>query len=313
MVLYLVMFQLLPQKRSAQAMKDLFGVAINEGTINSIILQAYQRLEATEHAIRAALMVAWVVHGDETGMYVAGKRLWQHTLGTALYTYYFVHPRRGKAALRDDGTLRTFIGRLVHDGWVSYFDIDCLHALCNAHHLRELVFISEQGKQRWAATMIKLLCHMKKTVDRAKNAGRDQLAAQTLRNFRSRYEALIALGYKKNPCNTVRPSGKRGRIKQSPARNLLDRLDKYADETLAFMYDFKVPFDNNTSERDLRMSKVKQKVSGCFRSMFGAQAFCRIRGFISTIRKHGHEIFDSLVNCFDPSIAQAVLLPEQPR
>jgi transposase len=164
-LLYLSMYQLLPQKRISEAMHDLFGVNVSVGTINSTIKRAYERLGPTEEAIREALMVAWVVHGDETGMYVAGKRLWQHTLGTQLFTYFFVHAKRGKAALREDGTLRTFIGRLVHDGWVSYFDIDCLHALCNAHHLRELIFISEKGRQRWAGTMVKLLCRIKKTVE----------------------------------------------------------------------------------------------------------------------------------------------------
>jgi transposase len=308
-LLYLSVYQLLPQKRISQAMADLFGVAVSEGTINTVIQRAYNRLEATEEAIRAALMIAWVVHGDETGMYIGGKRLWQHTLGTKLLTYYFVHANRGKIALRENGTLQTFFGRLVHDGWVSYFDIDCLHALCNAHHLRELIFIGEQGKQRWATTMVKLLCHIKKTVDRAKSAGRNHLAHQTLSKYQRRYEAIIANGYRANPITEPKIPGRRGRKKQSPARNLLDRLTKYSSETLAFMHDFNVPFDNNLSERDLRMSKVKQKVSGCFRSLLGAQAFCRIRGYISTVRKHGHNVFDDLVKCFDPSVTENVLLP----
>jgi transposase len=286
-------------------MRDLFGVKVSEGTVNSVIRQAYERLGPTEAAIRKALMV----DGDETGMYVAGKRLWQHTLGTELFTYFLVHAKRGRAALREDGTLQTFIGRLVHDGWVSYFDIDCLHALCNAHHLRELIFVSEQPHQRWAATMVKFLCHIKKTVDRAKAAGRKQLADTTIRKYRSRYEALLACGLRANPLNVTRKDGQRGKLKQTPARNLLQRLDRYADETLAFMYDFRVPFDNNTSERDLRMSKVKQKVSGCFRSMFGAQAFCRIRGYISTVRKHGLDIFQQLSKCLDANMDQTILLP----
>lgn len=182
--------------------------------------------------------------------------------------------------------------------------------ITNAHHLRELVFLSEQCHQRWAGTLIKLLCHIKKTVDRAKGAGRKQLAPQTLRHYRKRYESIIACGNRANPPQIERKvPGSRGRINQTPARNLLDRLEKHTDETLAFMYDFRVPFDNNTSERNLRMSKVKQKVSGCFRSMFGAQAFCRIRGYISTVRKHGANIFDQLVKCFDPSVNQQILLP----
>ena len=310
-VTYYSTYQLLPQKRITEAMDDLYGVHMSAGTVNTILKNAYERLATTEEAIKAAIRASPVVHADETGMYVNGKRLWEHTLGTHLYTYYFCHTRRGKIALRDDATLSEFIGRLVHDGWMSYYDLDCLHALCNAHHLRELVFVSEQGRhQRWASTMIKLLCHIKKVVDRAKAAGRSCLVTQTLKKYRHRYETIVARGYQVNSLPvSVKIPGKRGRKKQTPARNLLDRLGNHADETLAFMYDFDVPFDNNTSERDLRMTKVKQKVSGCFRSQFGAQIFCRVRGYISTVRKHGLNVFDQLIRCFDPVCNQTVLLP----
>jgi transposase len=310
MVVYFSQYQLLPQKRITEALADLFGVTISEGTVNKTIQQAYARLEATEEAIKKDIRGSPVVHGDETGMYIGGKRWWQHGFSTMLLTYFFCHHKRGKMALWDDGILERFIGRLMHDGWMSYFDFDCRHALCNAHHLRELVFLSEQCHQRWAGTMIKLLCHIKKTVDRAKSAGRKQLAPQTVCHYRKRYEAIVACGNRANPMRRVRNvPGSRGRIKQTPARNLLNRLEKYSDETLIFMYDFNVPFDNNMSERDLRMSKVKQKVSGCFRSTFGAKAFCRIRGYISTVRKHGLNVFDQLSKCFDPSVSQIVLLP----
>jgi transposase len=310
-VAYYSAYQLLPQKRITEAMKDLYGVPMSEATVNTILKNAHERLAATEEAIKAAIRASPVVHADETGMYVNGKRLWEHTLGTDLYTYYFCHSRRGKKALREDATLSNFIGRLVHDGWMSYYDLDCLHALCNAHHLRELVFVSEQGRhQRWASTMIKLLCHIKKVVDRAKAVNRPCLAAQMLKKYRQRYDTLVARGYKANPLLvSAEVPVKRGRKKQSPARNLLDRLANHSDEALAFMYDFNVPFDNNTSERDLRMTKVKQKVSGCFRSLLGAQIFCRVRGYISTVRKHGLNAFDQLIKCFDPACNQTVLLP----
>ena len=312
-LVYLSQYQLLPQKRLTDVMTDLFGLPISQGTVNKAVQEAYDRLEDTETAIKEAIRGSPVVHGDETGMYVAGKRIWQHTLGTALFTYFFFHVNRGKTALRDDGTLEKYSGRLMHDGWMSYFDIDFQHAFCNAHHLRELVFLTEKCKQRWAGTMIKLLCHIKKTVDRAKEAGRKQLAPQTLRHYRKRYEFIIAFGSRSNPRNiTKKISSTRGKIKQTPARNMLDHLKNYADETLVFMYDFNVSFDNNTSERDLRMSKVKQKISGCYRSMFGAQAFCRIRGYISTVRKHGLDVFDYMVKCFDPDIDHKVLLPQEP-
>lgn len=311
MTTYLSCYQLLPQKRTTEAMGTIFGVNLSEGTLNNILKTAYYRLKETEDVIKDQITSSSVAHADETGIYINGKRLWEHTLGTKLFTYYFVHHHRGKKALRDDATLKKFIGRLVHDGWMSYYDLDCLHALCNAHHLRELIGIrQEDRRQRWAETMIKLLCHCKKVVDRAKAAGRTQLAPSTVKRMRHRYEKILLLAERINPLPEKVPgTRKRGRIKKTPARNLIERLRNRVDETLAFIYDFNVPFDNNTSERDLRMTKVKQKISGCFRSLSGAQIFCRIRGYISTVNKHGLNIFDSLVKCFDPEFYQQNLIP----
>lgn len=310
MITYLSSYQLIPQKRTTDMMADLFGVPISQGTVNNILQRAFDRLAPTIGAIKASILLSSVVHADETGFYVNGKRIWEHSLSTELFTYYFCHEKRGNIAHKENGTLDQFCGRLVHDGWVSYFDFDCLHALCNAHHLRELIFVSEEKHQNWAATMVKLLCHIKKVVDRAKAAGRVHLAPQTIRLYKSRYEALIAKGYKRNPLPEQQNTpGKRGRKKQSPERNLLGRLEKYADETLAFMYDFSIPFDNNMAERDLRMTKVKQKISGCFRSMNGAHLFCGIRSYISTVSKHGLNVFEKLVECFDPNVTQSILLP----
>jgi transposase len=229
---------------------------------------------------------------------------------TPLFTYYFCHARRGTKALRAGDFLEGYAGRVMHDGYRSYYDFDVLHGLCNAHHLRELVFIKEELGQRWAGTMIGLLCNIKRIVEKAKAVGRNQLAAATLLRYRKRYDAILICGYRANPPPKVkRLPGQRGRLKQPPARNLLDRLKKHADETLAFMYDFNVPFDNNLAERDLRMTKVRQKISGCFRSVFGVNAFCRIRGYISTVRKHKLNVFEHLIKCFDYSCAKTVLLP----
>jgi transposase len=310
MLVYFSQYQLIPQKRISEAMGDLFNATVSQATVNKAIQEAYSRLEATEEAIKQRIQESVVAHGDETGMYIGGERWWQHGFGTTLFTYFFCHRKRGKLALRDDGTVKQFVGRLVHDGWLSYFDIDCMHALCNAHHLRELIFLREECHQRWAGTMIKHLCHIKRVVDRAKVAGRRQLTPKTLLLYRQRYELIIARGHRANPQQITRNApGSRGRIKQTAAHNLLNRLEKYTDETLAFMYDFEIPFDNNLAERDLRMSKVKQKVSGCFRSVFGAQAFCRIRGYISTVRKHNLNVFDQIFKCFDPTVNQPILVP----
>jgi len=306
---YFSSFQLVPQNRLTEAMRDLFNVHMSEGTLNNIVAKAHKFLEKTETSIKAHIRASPIAHMDESGMYVAGKRWWEHSCSTSRYTYYFCHSRRGTKAMKDSGMIEGYTGRAIHDGWASYFEFDCRHGLCNAHHLRELIFIKEEFKQRWAGRMIDLLCRIKDTVERANAGGRCALAAATLRNYRRRYEELIASGYRANPISDARKPGQRGRLKQSPARNLLDRLKKYAEETLAFMYDPAVPFDNNLAERDIRMTKVKQNVSGCFRSKNGADAFCRIRGFISTVRKHGLDVLDHLVRCFDYN-GKVSLLPE---
>lgn len=308
---YFSVYQLLPQMRCVEMLDDVFGIKLSEGTLNNTLQLAYNNLEKTEEAIKMAIRRSSTMHLDETGMYVNGKRYWGHGCGTALYTYYFCHAQRGGEAIKAGGMLFEYLGRIIHDGWKPYFDFDCLHALCNAHHLRELIFIKEHYKQTWAGSMIELLCRIKKTVDAANEANRNQLTSATLQRYRSRYRRLIGAGYRLNPARppSERRKGQRGKLKQHPARNLLDRLKKYEAEVLAFMYDFNVPFDNNLAERDLRMNKVKQKVSGCFRSMSGAQTFCRVRGYISTVRKHGQNTLHYLLKVFQTN-GNAVLLPD---
>ena len=309
-MVYLSSFQLVPQNRLVEAMRDLFNVHVSIGTLNNIIAKAHYFLEKTEASIKASIRGSPVMHMDETGMYVTGERWWEHVCSTTRFTYYFCHSRRGKKAMDDGGMIEGYTGRAIHDGWASYFEYDCRHGLCNAHHLRELIFVKEKLKQRWAGQMIDHLCRIKETVERAKAASRKALTPVTLQAYRRRYSQIITSGYRVNPANEgMRKPGQRGRLKQSPARNLLDRLSQYAEETLAFMNDLSVPFDNNLSERDVRMTKVKQKVSGCFRSDSGAYAFCRIRGYISTGRKHGLNVLDQLIKCFE-SNGKIVLLPE---
>jgi len=309
-MVYFSSFQLVPQNRLVQAMRDLFHVHVSEGTLNKIVTKAHNCLEKTEASIKASIRASPVMHMDETGMYVGGKRWWEHACSTDRFTYYHCHSRRGKEAMKDGGMIEGYAGRAIHDGWASYFEYDCRHGLCNAHHLRELIFVKEELKQRWAGRMIEHLCRIKNTADRAKDASRHGLAPTTLRAYRKRYSEIIDCGYRANPISKeTRKPGQRGRLKQSSARNLLDRLSNYAEETLAFMYDLAVPFDNNLSERDIRMTKVKQKVSGCFRSDAGAHAFCRIRGFISTVRKHGLNVLDQIIKCFDYN-GTVSLIPE---
>ena len=194
----------------------------------------------------------------------------------------------------------SFNGISVHDGWASYFWYECAHGLCNAHHLRELRFIAERYEQPWAATMMTLLRTIKAQVDKTRAAGESELRAEQLSAFEQQYQTLLTAGFDANlpPPMDVDAPKKRGRTKQSPPKNLLDRLDLHDTAVLAFMFDFRVPFDNNQAERDVRMMKLKQKISGCFRSATGSRQFCRTRGYISTLRKQGLSVLDALTSTF---------------
>ena len=195
--------------------------------------------------------------------------------------------------------LPNFNGRAIHDFWKPYFKYVCNHGLCNAHHLRELIFLDEQHHQHWAKDMIECLVDIKKAVDEAKGST-DTLFKEQIDKFEARYQNILDKGYNENPLPKKESNKKkRGRQKKSKARNLLERLDEHRKQVLAFMYDFNVPFDNNLVERDLRMAKVQQKISGTFRSQHGAKAFCRIRSYISTVRKNAVNVIDAIGNAFE--------------
>jgi len=237
---------------------------------------------------------------DETGFYIGKNRHWLHVAGTESLTYYENHEKRGFAAMEDIGILGSFSGRAIHDGLQSYFRYDCDHGLCNAHHLRELIFLTEEQNQKWSQEMIDCLVAIKTKVDASKLSGKENFTSRTIKKFEKLYEEILQRGYNENPLPPEDPNQKRrrGRKKQSKARNLLDRLSTCQAETLAFMKDFDVPFDNNLGERDIRMTKVQQKISGTFRSQSGADGFCRIRSYISTAKKNGINIFDAVFKIF---------------
>jgi transposase len=216
-----------------------------------------------------------------------------HVSATKRLTHSAVHPKRGKEALDAIGILADFQGVSVHDGWRSYWQFRCQHALCNVHHLRELTFLYEEQQQAWASEMKELLLDMKTAVTQARAEG-SSLHPLEVADWKACYEALLAEGYQANPPDPPPKAGKKGRRKQSAARNLLDHLSKHQQAVLLFLDNYAVPFDNSLAERDLRMVKVQQKVSGCFRSEAGAQAFCRIRGYLSTLRKQGMAVLTAL-------------------
>ena len=279
-VTYFMNYQFIPYERMGEIIFDLYGQNISLGTLFNCNYSCYNLLEEPEEKIKNHLIQSKVVGFDESGASVNKKNHWIHSSSTDDYTYYACHKRRGKEAMDAIGILPKFNGIAEHDHWKSYFTFPCDHALCNSHHLREFDYIDEQYEQSWAGTMKKLLLEIKDTVDTVKlQFDSKSLEDSVLEGFEKRYQEILLEGYEANPPPKVEnEKKKRGRVKQSEPLNLLDRLKDYSKETLAFMYDFDVPFDNNLSERDIRMMKLRLKISGTFRNKLGADMFCRIIG-----------------------------------
>jgi transposase len=285
-----------PLERTGESLADLYGHALGDATILAADQEVADQIEPVQAAAKEHLRHTLdAVHFDETGMRVEGKLCWTHVASTETVTHLEAHDKRGAQALEEIGIFAKRAGRAIHDGYSSYFQFpEVAHGLCNAHHLRELLFVREQYGQNWAEELAKLLVEIKDSVEIARQQGQLALAQAQLTSFEARYDQLLTEGYLANPPPVEPVPKKRGRKKQSKPQSLLDRLQDHKQEVLAYMYDFKVPFDNNQAERDLRMVKLKQKVSGCFRTKEGAEIFCQIRSYISIARKNGQPVLDAL-------------------
>lgn len=298
---YMNQYQLLPYDRVEEFFKDLFGRPFSEGSLFTANQVLYESLAGFEQEIKQQILNSPVIDCDETGAQVEGKNHWLHVAGTPELTCFGIYSKRGSEAMDEMGILSSYTGIAKHDGLPAYFKYKgCDHSLCNAHHLRELTWVIENERQDWAGQMYDLLLDAKKAVDETRANLKTHLELEQLAGFMSRYSGIIALGYRENPFFEVwpPPKGRRGRPKKTKARNLLERLAKYRTETLNFMFDFRIPFDNNQAERDIRMTKVQQKISGGFRSIQGARIFCRIRSYISTVKKNAVPVLDAIRDAF---------------
>lgn len=294
---YLMHYQLLTSKRTTEAIEDLFRFKVSEGSLFNWAKELSQGLESSYKSIKEHVISSPVVHFDETGIACDTQLHWLHVACTPDATFLAAHPKRGGVAMDTIGIIPMFKGTAVHDMWASYFKYDFKHGICNAHIIRELTFAFEEYKQLWAQQLKKLLQKMNTIVERYCESGKTALNSQTLRRYEKLYDKIISKGLRKNPRLFGRPH-KRGRVKQSKVRNLLDRLRDHRKSVLAFLYDFTIPFTNNLAERDLRMTKVKLKISGCFRSDDGAERYAHIRSYLSTTKKNGVVAFDAISTAF---------------
>lgn len=288
LIAYLQNYQLIPFNRLTQFFEDIFGSPLSEGTIFNIAKAAHKNLAPFESHVATLLVQSDVLHADETGLVINKKLHWLHSLSTDLLTHYSIHKKRGIEAMDAAGILPLFKGTLIHDCWGSYFKYSFKHALCNAHLLRELNAVIESTGQVWAKEMGELLRAANKAT-KACESGRG-LSADAITKFTSTYGEIVCRGYIET--GGLRPD------ERTVARNLWERFILREHQVFEFVRNPKVSFDNNLAERDIRMTKVKQKISGGFRSQLGAEYFARIRGYISTSRKHGLNILDALQNVF---------------
>lgn len=305
---YLNQHQMVPVQRLHALLDEWLQAPVSPGTIVCWVQTASQRVEPQIERIQAGLHKAPVLNCDETGHYIGGKRFWVHVAATSDLTLYRPHTKRGRAGTDALGVLPGYQGVAVHDGYASYKQYECKHALCNVHHLRELTAVHEQDGQEWASEFKALLYRVKDEVAQARAAGVTALPASRRQALDDDYQILIDKAYAANPPPPGGwPAGKRGPRRKPKAFNLAKRLDTCRTQVLAFVDDFAVPFDNNLVERDIRMLKVQQKISGCFRSWAGAHAAAALRSYLSTMVKQGHTVTSVLQSLFSGNLIPVAL------
>lgn len=295
LAVYLKHHGFLSYERIQEFFRDVLNRNISQGTLVNFVNECAKNLQPFMDKIQKKMINEDLLHFDETGFRIEGSLHWLHCAGNSQYTMYHPHKNRGKKAMDSMGILPDFNGIAVHDHWDSYYlYTNCLHSLCNGHHLRELIYFEEQEEAR-ASRLIG--CLLDARDDKEKYTSIPPPGELTA-YYKQRMRRIINTGLKSYP--EIKKQGKtRGRQKQTPEHNLLMRLKNYLDDVLRFLYDNRVPFDNNSGERDIRMTKVQQKVSGTFRSFKGAESFCIIRGYISTLKKHGLSAFKGICAGFD--------------
>ncbi len=306
---YLQAWQLLPHGRVAQVCEDLFGHRPSAASIVGSVVKSAARMEPAVARIATQLSQAPVLHADETGVRCAGKTHWLHVASTAELTLYSHSARRGLEGLGAAGVLPGYGGKLMHDFWGPYDKLEhCGHLRCNAHLLRELKACAEDG-HKWAEELAATLVAMKQARDEALRSQPPHVVKRRREELEARYDQWITQGLRKHPA-VEKTRVRRGPARQSTEHNLLMRLRDKKDEVLGFLSETGLPFDNNQAERDLRMMKVQQKVSGCFRSETGAKVFCVIRSYLATARKQGLNVIDTIRNAVSGNPQCLALGPE---
>ncbi len=299
LAVYLHQGQLLPTARTCEALAALGGCQISEATLIQWCDLAAERLAPTVERIAELIAASRLQHADETGMRVYGMLPWLHVNCTRFLTHLAWHASRGREALDEIGIWPRFAGRGMHDRWASYDAYACAHSICGAHLVRDCAAVAQQEHQEWAAEMRDFLLDLHDACAEWRLLHLSAVPAIERDDWVARYFEILATGYAAHPPPPASPAGShKGRPKQSQAKNLLDALLLRAEQVLALLDDLRIPFTNNQAERDLRMAKVQQKVSGTFRSATGVTAFCRIRSYLSTMHKQGRPMLAALTAVF---------------